>query len=298
MAQHRILIADRNLEFIETAAAVLAEQGVEVLPLQSGSKVVGLCRLERPEAALVGLDLEGISGLEVCAQLKADDSALPVVLMMSKSDQNPAELAQKARADNYLIRPLKSSELQYCVRGLLRLRTLLRDQAVSGRLGAGTTERLGTVSLDVFNRFLAIEVRRADRYGFPLTVLAIRLDPLPKSFDKAWAKALDDQLGPALVSAVRGCVRDTDLSTVPAAHQALVLMPHTDIAGARIVAERIRAQMASQPYHFGRTQIQPTVSIGVALSHGNKVKADELIGTARNRRDEAAAAGGNRVAFS
>ena len=74
-------------------------------------------------------------------------------------------------------------------------------------------------------------------------------------------------------------------------------MPHTDVDGAGIVAERVRRHVGSQPYNFGRTRIQPTVSIGVAVTHGDHTAANDLLSVCQARRDQAANAGGNQVCF-
>lgn len=296
MAAEHILVADRNVKFLEKTQAILSEHGWGVLPVQRGNDVLVAYAKERPLGALLNIDLPEIAGADLCARLKRDDPALPVVLMAVGETPGLDVLARRSGADNFLVRPLKTGELLFCVRSIVRLHGLLPQRGENAAPGDGAAaQKLGVVSAEVFQRFMGLEVRRANRYGFPLAVLSIKVDALPKTFNKAWVQALEDQLRPALSSAIRACVREIDLSTTPDLADTLVLMPHTDIAGAGIVAERIRHRVSHQPYHFGRTKIQPTVSVGVAVTHGERTTDKDLLALSQSRRDRAATNGGNQV---
>ncbi len=295
-SQRRILVADRNIKFLEQARGVLSQIGVGIQTAERGNQALASFESQRPDGALLNIDLPEVSGADVCAEAKQIDPSVPVVLMNVGELPQFAVLAQQCGADNYVIRPMKVPQLHFCVRAMLRLRPLLRRTASADLLDQ-PGQRLSMVSAEMFQRFLGLEVRRANRYGFPLSVLAIRVDPLPKNITRAWAQVLEEQLRPALSTAIRSCVREIDLSTTPDLENTLVLMPHTDIEGARIVAERIRSQVGSQPYHFGRTRIQPTVSLGVAVTHGDRTAPHDLLALCEARRDQATNAGCNQVCF-
>ena len=292
----RVLVADRNATFLEKTAEILLEAGVQMIPVNNGARVLTLCRHDRPEAVLLHVDLPTMPGTEVCHRIKTQlDPTIPVALMFPDDSPEAAEVAHRSLADNYLIRPLKRTELLFCVRSLVSLRKLLQERAAGALLAAPSDDRRsGMVSLDVFHTFLRLEVRRVDRYGFPLALLDIAVDPLPEA-DASWSSALDNQLGPALSEALRSCLRDIDLTTVVSHREMLGLMPHTDTEGAQIAAGRICKIISAQSYHFGRTQIQPTVSVGVACLHGEGMNAEEFLARARTNRERASDAGGNRM---
>lgn len=295
MDHSRVLVADRNTSFLEKTEEILGSVGILMIPAPNGSKVLTLCRHEKPEAALLHTDLPGVPGTELCHQIKTQvDPRLPVVLMFGEETSRVATVAAQCQADNYIIRPLKRTELLFCVRSLLKMSRLMRDVAAGAQLEQESGKHTGMVGLDVFNTFLDLEVRRVDRYGFPLTLLSVSVDPLPEDVG-VWSKVLDDQLGPALAEAIRACVRDIDISTALNQREILVLMPHTDREGARLVGSRICKTVSAQSYHFGRSKIQPTASVGVACLHGERLSKEELINRAKALCARAREAGGNRV---
>jgi diguanylate cyclase (GGDEF)-like protein len=296
MAHHRLLVADENQSFLEKTAEILTSVGIKMIPLTTGARVLTLCQQEQPDGALIHADLPALSGVEVCRRLKTQvDPTLPVVLMFSEDLAQAGEIAAQCKADNYLFRPLKRTELLYCVRGMMQTRLLLREVAAVARLDSGEEGKPSAmIGLDMFHSFLTLELRRADRYGFPLSVISVAVDPLPEDAS-VWSRALDDQLGPALASAIRSTLRDIDVSTMLSNRELLVLMPHTDREGATLVGKRICRTISAQAYHFGRSRIQPTVSVGVACIHGESINPEELLARVKRYRSRAADAGGNRV---
>ncbi len=293
----RILVADGNSRFLEVAAEVLESEQVETLVATSGDRVPVLIEAEHPDAALLNVELPEVDGDELCKRIKLQHPTLPVVLMFCESDDEvAAHQARKVGADNYLLRPMREKELRFVVRAMLRLGKLAADQRAAEALtGEESGETSSMVSLEMFHRFLELEIRRSDRYGFPLSVLSIALDALPSDVPQAWASSLEKQLAEALSQTIRNTVRAIDVSAALSMKEVLLLMPHTDAEGAASAGERIREAVANQPYHFGRTRIQPTISVGVGLVHGDRVPSAQLLSAAQSRRLQAAHSGGDKV---
>lgn len=294
----RILVADANSRFLDVAAEVLESEQVEALVVKSGERVPVLIDTEHPDAALLNVELPEVDGVELCKRIKLQHPTLPVVLMFcdTEDEDAAARRARRVGADNYLLRPMREKELRFVVRAMLRLGKLAADQRAAEALtGEDSGEISSMVSLEMFHRFLELEIRRSDRYGFPLTVLSIALDPLPSDVPQAWASSLEKQLAEALSQTIRNTVRAIDISAALSMKEVLLLMPHTDAEGAAAAGERIREAVANQPYHFGRTRIQPTISVGVGLVHGDRVPGAQLLSAAQSRRLQAAHSGGNKV---
>lgn len=299
----RVLVADGNRKFLTTAEQVLGTAQIDTIALPGGDRVLAMVETEKPDAVLLNATLDSVDGGELCKRLKMHDPCLPVLLMFGGAGEPAEDAAEKAAeqtlkvgADNYLLRPLRGKELLFAVRSALRLGRLLTDKrAAEGLIGEEIGEIGSMVGLELFYRFLELEIRRSDRYGFPLAVLSIAIDALPDDVPETWANTLEKQLSQALAQTIRSSVRSIDVSSALSPREVLLLMPHTDVEGACAAGERIRLAVANQPYHFGRTRIQPTVSIGVGLVHGERVPGAQLISAAQSRRMQAAHSGGNKV---
>jgi PleD family two-component response regulator len=292
---YRALVADRNATFLEKTAEILDSNGIQMIPVNNGRRVLTLCRHEQPDFALLNIDLVGLPGTEACQQVKAQlDPALPIALMFPEDNAEVEKITSQFQADNYLIRPLKQTELLFCARSLLKLRKLLQEKAAGVQIFGRSEERVsGMVSLDMFYTFMRLEILRVERYGFPLSLLYAGIDPLPED-GGAWSNTLNHQLGPTLAQTMRSCLRDIDLSALTSPREMVVIMPHTDSNGARLAADRLCKSISTQAYHFGRVRIQPTLSVGGACLQGDRVVPEDFLALVKSYRDRAAEAGGNR----
>ena len=81
----------------------------------------------------------------------------------------------------------------------------------------------------------------------------------------------------------------------PAAMNILLILPYTDLDGARILAERIRVDIAERPLLVNQQRIPITVSLGVAGAIG-EIDLDKLSQEADRAMYLAKRGGRNRVA--
>jgi diguanylate cyclase (GGDEF)-like protein len=101
------------------------------------------------------------------------------------------------------------------------------------------------------------------RRGVPLTVLMLDADHFKQVNDRYGHDVGDDVLR-AIAATLSKPLRASDVSGRLGGEEFAVLMPHTELAGALILAERVRADIASMTVRAGEHAINITVSIGVA----------------------------------
>jgi PleD family two-component response regulator len=286
MRRATVLIADRNPRFLEKTAEILDEAGHTMIAASDG-QAARLKLTREVDGLLVHAALPGLSGYALCRLAKEKDPNLPVVIMFSAEDEHGEAEARRAGADNWLVRPLKRLELLYVVRDLAalrasRLRAARNHQApvqarADGDDGAGP--RL--VQFELFKRLLGIEHTRSQRYGFPRTILLATLDRRVTGGDRD-----------LLAAAARSAIRDIDIPVAFAESDVLVVMPHTDLDGGRLVAERIGKRVRAQG--AGRGGV--TASIGVVATDGGKrLTFATLLAQATRARGQATRDGGDRV---
>jgi diguanylate cyclase (GGDEF)-like protein len=112
------------------------------------------------------------------------------------------------------------------------------------------------------------EWARAQRLGLPLSLLMVDIDHFKQFNDNAGHKA-GDQCLIAVAGALRGKLqREADSVSRYGGEEFAVILPFTDVVGAQIVAERLRAAILALQYpHPGTSPKVVTVSIGAATIH-------------------------------
>jgi diguanylate cyclase (GGDEF)-like protein len=100
-----------------------------------------------------------------------------------------------------------------------------------------------------------------------------------------------------LAACVRTCVRKEELFARYGGEEFIVVLPETNIEGALIVAERIRALVEKHPFQYEGKSYPLTVSIGVAAIDGesDQLSPADLIARADEKLFQAKRDGRNRV---
>ena len=269
------LIVDPNPRFLEKADEILRDAGYRMVAVADGLEAkVSLARVE-PVGILANFDLPRLDGPGLCRFVKEERGlTMPFILMCGEDDSAVAR-AEAVGADNVLFRPVKRAELLFAARTVLRLRALATSGRIASDGGGGSggeasdeleSPRTSKVSqFEFFKAFLAVEIKRARRYGFPLSLMLASLDRV-EDVERLHGDRILRQLLGGLARAIRRSVRDIDIPVSLRDDTVLVLMPHTDSAGAVAVAERVRQRIRRSVYREADLVIRPTISIG-ATTH-------------------------------
>lgn len=224
------------------------------------------------------------------------------VLLMREDSAQAASRAAAAGADNYLVYPFKGADILACVRWIEQIRSLRKQLEPRGiptppeSASASDPRALfdpytGFYTFASFKQILFIEVKRALRYGFPLSVAMVAYDPLhvpPAS--EVEVKAM---LHGGLAVAIRKSLRDTDMPVYYKGDHVLLVMPHTDRAGALVVAHRIQGKVHRSTLRLEGVALRPTISIGIGSAQDLKTESfAEIIKVASRHLGEARKAGG------
>ncbi|MBS1139791.1 MAG: diguanylate cyclase with sensor [Proteobacteria bacterium] len=108
------------------------------------------------------------------------------------------------------------------------------------------------------------ELERTARYGRPLSLLVLDCDNF-KSVNDCYGHLGGDKVLQNLATAIRQCLRRSDLAFRYGGEEFVVLLPETDILAATAIAERLRELFAGIETHVpSGYAVRCTVSIGVA----------------------------------
>jgi diguanylate cyclase (GGDEF)-like protein len=169
-----------------------------------------------------------------------------------------------------------------------RLHRTVKRQAITDELTQLANRRR-------FTETLAVEVRRAERFGDPLALILADLDDFKEINDRYGHQAGDDVLR-RFADVLRENVRDFDLPVRYGGEEFAVLLPETGVQGGERLARRLQnALLRLRLPEISGNKPPVTASFGVAAFPAAR-SAEELLSAADGALYRAKAAGKNRVA--
>jgi len=120
----RILIVDDEVSARTALAVLLRREGYEVCEASDGPSALAACASFRPDLVLLDILMPGMSGFEVCRNIKAtpETRLTPVVLITGLSATEDRIQGINSGADDLLSKPIDMNELLARVRSLVRLK--------------------------------------------------------------------------------------------------------------------------------------------------------------------------------
>jgi twitching motility two-component system response regulator PilH len=109
----RILIVDDSPTESFKISGVLKRHGHEVLAAESGEQALQVARDSKPDLILMDIVMPGLNGFQATRQLTRDPatSAIPVVMLTSKSQEADRIWGERQGARGYLVKPVDDSVL-------------------------------------------------------------------------------------------------------------------------------------------------------------------------------------------
>ena len=137
----RIMVVEDEESFSEALAYMLTREGYEVEVAGDGNSALDLFAQRGADLILLDLMLPGLSGLEVCRQIRGH-SQVPIIMLTAKDGEIDKVVGLEIGADDYVTKPFSSREL------LARVRSVLRRLGEPDEL-VPTTIEAGPVRMDV-----------------------------------------------------------------------------------------------------------------------------------------------------
>jgi len=252
-ASAQVAIHEQTIGQVGIARDVARAMGLAVIAAEAGQDGVAeaiatLRHDDPPGVVLVGLPI----GAQILDVARALGPRAPV--MIAASNGPAAAAAQAARAvgaDLFAVRPHDADRLGPVLAAAARIAADRASLIVSkgtedllrarldqyGRADTAT----GFQQFEFFQRVLELELKRAKRYGYALSVCLLGQVPSSKPPAPDVARILRVRAA----AAVAATVRDIDLPTEIGEDRFLVLLPYTDIDGAAQVGRRLVAAVAA-----------------------------------------------------
>src|SRR3954453_12295144 len=117
----RVLVVDDDPGLRSLLVSVLEAAGLDVVEANDGGRAVAAVDEERPELVILDVDLPGLSGYEVCHQLRSKFATLPILLLSGERVESYGRVAGRLLgADAFRQKPFATDELLARVRRMIR----------------------------------------------------------------------------------------------------------------------------------------------------------------------------------
>jgi diguanylate cyclase (GGDEF)-like protein len=134
---------------------------------------------------------------------------------------------------------------------------------------------------------LSEETQRSNRYGHPYALLMLDLDGF-KAINDCFGHPIGDSVLKQVAEALQRVLRSTDVLTRYGGDEFAVILPETSQEEAVVVAEKLRAALASTKLHLPHdTHRYVSACMGIAIYPLDTSSSDDLVRVADKRMYEA-----------
>ncbi|HEV7565103.1 MAG: two-component system, OmpR family, response regulator RegX3 [Microbacteriaceae bacterium] len=144
-----ILLVEDEAALSEPLAFLLGREDYEVTVAEDGPTAVSEFDRVGPDLVLLDLMLPGMSGTEVCREIRTR-SSVPIIMLTAKDSEVDIVVGLELGADDYVTKPYSSRELLARIRAVLRRRVELDEVEDDNVLEAGR------VRMDVDRHTIAV----------------------------------------------------------------------------------------------------------------------------------------------
>ena len=113
-APRRVVVADDDPDIRSLVAIAATKAGLDVVAsVEDGDRAWMAIQGHRPDLAILDVAMPGLTGLEVCRLVRADDSltGIPILLLSAAVDQSSRAAGTDAGAMDYLEKPFSPRAL-------------------------------------------------------------------------------------------------------------------------------------------------------------------------------------------
>ena len=116
-----VVVADDDPITSELLVFRLEAEGLEVVAAEDGVGALEAVREHVPDIAVLDVHMPGMSGFDVCRELRRDPATdrVPVIMLTASAQEADVATGFDSGADDYVVKPFNPRELSDRVRAVL-----------------------------------------------------------------------------------------------------------------------------------------------------------------------------------
>ena len=108
---HKVMLVDDDEDVLKLLSTWLKAEGIEVVTAGSGAEAMASLGTARPDLVITDLKMEGMSGMEVLAEIHRDNPLLPVIMLSGQAQIPDAVKATHLGSAAFLTKPISMPDL-------------------------------------------------------------------------------------------------------------------------------------------------------------------------------------------
>ena len=299
-----ILIAEDEAVSRKVMVKHLTKAGYDVTAVENGRQALEAFEKRFFPFILTDWIMPEMDGLELCRAVreKRDRGYVYIIVLTNKRAKDDIIVGLEAGADDYLTKPVYFVELTARINNGMRVLELERNLKRAGEeiYHLTVTDSLtGTYNRRYLNEHMSDAIEQARAQKDPLSLILCDIDHFKKVND-TYGHLAGDAVLRSFARIIKDTVNDQkDWVVRYGGEEFLLVLPGTDIAGARELYEMLRQFVAQATIKASGRDINITASFGLAdLEHHNSaddVTPEKLLNQADENLYQAKEEGRNRV---
>jgi two-component system, cell cycle response regulator len=298
-----LLVEDQEISR-KLTEKILHKAGFNVTSVENGKKALELFKKQFFPIILSDWMMPEMDGIELCRAIRSTESSgyVFIILLTARDSKEDIIAGLEAGADDYLAKPFNPGELNARIKTGIRILDLERSLKKAN-------EEIKKLSVrdpltDCYNRGylndrLSKDIIYALRYNHPLSLILCDIDHF-KIVNDTYGHQAGDQVLKDFVNSIKKTFRNKiDWLVRYGGEEFIIVLPETDVEGAKTLAERLRIKISNQKTQFENLEITITASFGVSgfthQTHKEKISDIKLITKADQLLYQAKVEGRNRI---
>lgn len=308
----RILIVDDNNQNLKVLTKILEAEGYGIALAMEASQMFEYLDVEIPDLILLDIMLPDMDGYTACSKLKAIDEwkGIPVMFLTALTGTRNMIEGYRCGGSDFITKPFENIEVlqrvatqielvqskkelkklrkEYDEQAILlqKQKTFLESIAVQDELTQVASHHYGKSQIEN-------EMARFKRTGQLFSIALCDLDKVVY-IQETFGHEVRDQMLKMLADYFMEKKRKQDLIVRWSDTQFMIVMPHTDLIGAKIFSERLCHNIEKIPFTFENHTLSITISVGVA-EYNQTLAFEDVEKRVKDALESSVYAGGNQV---
>ncbi len=149
--KEKILFVDDQKSILDVASEFFEFKGYQIFTACNGRQAVSILEKEKIDCCFTDINMPEMDGIELAGHIYKNDNTIPVVIMTGYPSLENTIRTMKNGVVDFLIKPVNLSQMEICLRRVLRERKLFIENIILKKEVEGK-ERLEKLNSELFSR--------------------------------------------------------------------------------------------------------------------------------------------------